>query len=73
MSKCSSIDIEGLAPGWGCCATDCRTYNSNGRSHCKHCGHERCSVSAVIRVPILEEGGMRIVPVHTNPNNKDVN
>ena len=68
--KCESVDIPGLFPGWSCCkckATGAGTYNGNNRSVCKICSHPRCAAPDVIKVPVKEDGGVRIIPVKTKP------
>ena len=37
LCGCDVLSIQGLAPGWGCCA--CRNYNGDWRTSCKNCGH----------------------------------
>jgi hypothetical protein len=60
MTKCTAINHPSIE-GWGC--HECRTMNGNNRSNCKTCNHARCDNPDVIRVPIKEAGGIRIVPV----------
>ena len=38
--RCTSIEHRSIQPGWGC--YNCRTYNGDQRSECKHCKHKRC-------------------------------
>jgi hypothetical protein len=52
---CEPVDLPHVAPGWGCCVCKAKrgdgTYNSEARSVCKICGHERCDLA-----PMREDG-----------------
>lgn len=39
---CQRIEDANIVTGWGCCC--CQTYNSEARTLCKFCEHERCDV-----------------------------
>ena len=68
---CQPFNSEFMVPSWVCCQCNPKTLNGNNREACKICGHKRCDNPAVIRVPVQDADGIRIVPVKTSP--KDVN
>lgn len=69
--KCIALDHPSLMPSWGCCG--CKTMNGNQRSNCKYCDHARCDNPAVIKVPVQEESGIRIVHVQVKTDKANSN
>jgi hypothetical protein len=63
---CTPFDHPNMPDGWSCCqcaATGAGTFNGNNRAECKTCGHKRCDAPSVKRIPVKEEGGVRIITV----------
>lgn len=55
---CTFFNSEFVMPGWGCCR--CRVYNGLQRSHCKSCGHERCSIEVPDTIARCPECGFGV-------------
>jgi hypothetical protein len=65
IKKCKPMNHPNLVDGWVCC--QCPTFNGNQRDDCKWCGHTRCDNPAVKRIPIMDEGGVHLVPINATP------
>jgi hypothetical protein len=42
FKRCTTLPTHpNLQSGWACC--NCRTFNGDQRTECKHCDHKRCT------------------------------
>ena len=68
---CKKIDSEILGRGYGCCGTNCNTYNADSRDTCKFCNKERCAESRFEDKEVAYEKDGKIVIARIKPQSSD--